>query len=263
MQFDTRAIASFLSGLSFSLLGTPALLDTQTAVRAQDGCLSCSPCAVDSCQTNLPGGLILLTQFWDTHPAAGPDDSWTIHGLWPDYCNGTYPANCDPSRADLQPLQVLRDANETDLISYMNEFWVSDRGSTPDFWSHEWSKHGVCVSTLDPKCYPQDEYVQNQDLVDFFKTTTTLHARYNLYQALAQAGILPTTSQTYALSDMKDALRTAFGVDVALRCRSGYLQEAWIYHHTNGRATDPDSFIPIDGLAKDNACPATVRYVPK
>ncbi|CAD6885623.1 unnamed protein product [Tilletia controversa] len=261
MLFNTNAIASFVSGLSFSLLGAPALMDTQTPVRAQDGCLSCSPCAVDSCQTNLPGGLILLTQFWDTHPAAGPDDSWTIHG--PDYCNGSYPANCDPSRENLYPLDVLKDANETDLISYMNEFWVSDRGSTPDFWSHEWSKHGVCVSTLDPKCYDQDTYTPNQDLVDFFKTTTALHQRYNLYDALAKANILPTTSQTYALSDVKAALRDAFGVDVSLRCNSAYLQEAWIYHHTNGRANDPDSFVAIDGLARDNRCPTTVRYVPK
>ena len=25
-------------------------------------------------------------------------DSWTIHGLWPDYCDGTYPQFCDSSR---------------------------------------------------------------------------------------------------------------------------------------------------------------------
>lgn len=25
---------------------------------------------------------MLQTQFWDADPAVGPDDSWTIHGLW-------------------------------------------------------------------------------------------------------------------------------------------------------------------------------------
>lgn len=36
----------------------------------------------DTCCFNYPGGQILQTQLWDTDPATGPDDSWTIHGLW-------------------------------------------------------------------------------------------------------------------------------------------------------------------------------------
>jgi ribonuclease T2 len=36
----------------------------------------------DTCCFNYPGGHLLQTQFWDFDPASGPDDSWTIHGLW-------------------------------------------------------------------------------------------------------------------------------------------------------------------------------------
>jgi ribonuclease T2 len=36
----------------------------------------------DTCCFNYPGGQMLQTQFWDADPAVGPDDSWTIHGLW-------------------------------------------------------------------------------------------------------------------------------------------------------------------------------------
>lgn len=36
----------------------------------------------DTCCFNYPGGQFLQTQFWDADPAVGPDDSWTIHGLW-------------------------------------------------------------------------------------------------------------------------------------------------------------------------------------
>lgn len=36
----------------------------------------------DTCCFNYPGGHFLQTQFWDADPAVGPDDSWTIHGLW-------------------------------------------------------------------------------------------------------------------------------------------------------------------------------------
>lgn len=36
----------------------------------------------DTCCFNYPGGQVLQTQFWDADPAVGPEDSWTIHGLW-------------------------------------------------------------------------------------------------------------------------------------------------------------------------------------
>ena len=67
--------------------------------------LSCSahahPGLVDSCCTETFGGLVLSTQYWDTYTgleAEGqvlPRDTWTLHGLWPDFCNGSYTQYCD------------------------------------------------------------------------------------------------------------------------------------------------------------------------
>jgi ribonuclease T2 len=56
---------------------------TQTCPNAQ---LSCHNTTVveNLCCFNAPGGQILQTQFWDASPATGPEDSWTIHGLWYD-----------------------------------------------------------------------------------------------------------------------------------------------------------------------------------
>lgn len=36
----------------------------------------------EKCCYNDPGGLLLITQFWDTDPVNGPEDAWTLHGLW-------------------------------------------------------------------------------------------------------------------------------------------------------------------------------------
>lgn len=46
--------------------------------------LSCHNTTVveNLCCFNAPGGQLLQTQFWDTAPATGPADSWTLHGLW-------------------------------------------------------------------------------------------------------------------------------------------------------------------------------------
>lgn len=79
-----------------TLTGTLALsgsgLRNPTLHSSDDGGFSACPKPQLSCQTefrdqdtccfNYPGGQILQTQFWDADPAVGPDDSWTVHGLW-------------------------------------------------------------------------------------------------------------------------------------------------------------------------------------
>lgn len=59
---------------------------------------------VDSCCTETFGGLVLSTQYWDTYTGLEdqgqllPPKTWTLHGLWPDFCNGSYTQYYDLSR---------------------------------------------------------------------------------------------------------------------------------------------------------------------
>lgn len=107
----------------------------------------------NTCCFNSPGGALLQTQFWDTNPASGPSNSWTIHGLWPDNCDGTYEANCDDSRAYTNITQILQSFGQTDLLNYMNTYWTSNTGTAESFWEHEWGKHGTCRSPLGLCCH--------------------------------------------------------------------------------------------------------------
>ena len=78
------------------------------ASKSANPLLSCSagavPGKVDTCCVETFGGLLLSTQYWDTYTgleAQGqklPADTWTVHGLWPDFCNGSFTQYCDLSR---------------------------------------------------------------------------------------------------------------------------------------------------------------------
>jgi ribonuclease T2 len=86
-------------------------------------------------------GLVLATQFYDTNPSTGPKNSTTIHGLWPDYCDGTYPAYCTndsgiPTMTGAQIQALIQEYNPA-LLEYMNVYYKDVNGDDPTFWEHE------------------------------------------------------------------------------------------------------------------------------
>jgi ribonuclease T2 len=166
MLFSKSAGAALAVFLPLALAGTPETCSNTAAE------LSCSGSSTDSCCINTPGGLIQQVQFWDTNPVTGPTTSWTIHGLWPNNCDGTYGESCDKSRAYTDITSLLTNAGETDTLSFMQDYWQSNSEGNEAFWDHEWATHGTCISTLDPSCYT--DYSTGDEAVDFFTRTVSL-----------------------------------------------------------------------------------------
>ena len=85
-----------------------------------------------------------------THPQEFWKSHLTIHGLWPEYKDGTWPQFCSP--------EILDNETIAPLLPQMEHFWPNVKALEPtakhfyEFWQHEWSKHGTC-SGLD-----QEEY---------------------------------------------------------------------------------------------------------
>ena len=156
--------AAITAVLPIALAGTP-----ETCSNPQ---LSCHGSSTNTCCYNTPGGLFQQVQFWDTNPVTGPTSSWTIHGLWPNNCDGTYSEDCDKSRAYTNITQLLEAAGQTSVLSYMQTYWVSDDESNEAFWDHEWETHGTCISTLSPNCYTG--YTPGEEAVDFFVKVVSL-----------------------------------------------------------------------------------------
>lgn len=64
----------------------------------------------------------------------------SIHGLWPNYANGSYPSFCKNVEFDFDKLSPI--------IKELRDYWnlPGDIGKDEiSFWQHEWHKHGSCM----------------------------------------------------------------------------------------------------------------------
>ncbi|PNY28357.1 Ribonuclease Trv [Tolypocladium capitatum] len=222
-----------------------------------------------SCQNTAPvadtccfiaSGQLLQTQFWDASPSTGPSDSWTIHGLWPDNCDGSFASQCDPSRAYTGIGDILSSTGGADTLAFMQTYWKDIGGNDETFWEHEWGKHGTCISTLDPSCYT--DYTQGQEATDFFTRTVALFKTLPTYDWLAAAGITPSDSTTYALADIQAALEAQHGASVTLGCKGKALDEVWYHFNVQGSLQN-GQFVAADPVGTSGKCPKTVQYRPK
>ncbi|RDA84371.1 hypothetical protein CP532_2575 [Ophiocordyceps camponoti-leonardi (nom. inval.)] len=224
--------------------------------------LSChNSSAVEDTCCFIPAGQLLQTQFWDVNPATGPADSWTIHGLWPDNCDGSYPASCDSSRGDYDIRSVLQDGRQSDTLAYMERYWKDYKGDDDDLWSHEWAKHGTCVSTLDPSCFGSD-YKRADEAVAYFARTVALFRTLPTHEWLAAADITPSMDDDYELDDIQEALTSRHGAPVTLRCRGNALTEVWYHFNVKG-SLQSGRFVASDPDGPKGSCPRSVRYIPK
>jgi|TARA_B100001971_G_scaffold209180_1_gene232309 ribonuclease I len=64
----------------------------------------------------------------------------SIHGLWPNYANGSYPSFCKNVEFDFDKLSPI--------IKELRDYWdlPGDIGKDEiSFWQHEYKKHGSCM----------------------------------------------------------------------------------------------------------------------
>lgn len=232
----------------------------------------------NTCCTEVQGQ-VLQVQFWDTDPATGPADHWTIHGLWPDYCDGSYTQYCDESRQYSNISCILEAAGKNDLLAYMRKYWKDQSGEDESFWEHEWGKHGTCYSTLEPECFAH--YRPQEEVVDFFEQVVRLFKLLPTYdvskhlpvcsagtntmrQFLAASGIYPSSTRNYTNNEIMSALHRVRGVNATIECDSdGELYEVYYTFNTKGSVAD-GLFVPVNPVGEGNGCPAEgIQYLPK
>ncbi|KAF8539394.1 ribonuclease T2-like protein [Trichophaea hybrida] len=195
-----------------------------------------------------------LPQYHRTHlhllrrlPSLGPEQPWTIHGLWPDFCDGTYPAYCDAACEYPSPVAVLESAGKHKLLRYMRKYWetnIRDGVDDEAFWKHEFDKHGTCMSTLEPKCYGNGY-------------------REGMEEWLKKCGIVPSEAETYSRAEVVECLQEAFMVTPFVGCDGeGRLNELWYYHWLRGKVLGGQ--YEETETTRESSCPESgIRYLPK
>lgn len=92
--------------------------------------------------------------------------AFSIHGLWPEYSNGSWPEYC--ARSGAGDARRAGGAGAEEQQAIMDCVWPSMTGPNEQFWDHEWYKHGTCSV----------DGVGNR--ATYFETVLRLHEKYNL-----------------------------------------------------------------------------------
>ncbi|EGW31078.1 uncharacterized protein SPAPADRAFT_141979 [Spathaspora passalidarum NRRL Y-27907] len=268
---------STLVTLATALIVAAALEEPQQVLSSAPQCpidipISCtnSTPIVNSCCFESPGGMLLQTQFWNYNPAFGPDDEFTIHGLWPDRCDGTYDQFC---RSELQVSGrqikdiVVNKFKDQKLYDGLKTTWKSNKGDDDDinFWAYEFNKHATCLSTILPTCY--GAFKDGENVYDYFSVVYELFENLPTYKWLGDAGIVPSNTQTYTKKQIADALSSKFGEEVYFNCDHNHaINEIHYFHHIRGSLLQRN-FIPLPAkpITHDNkACPNEgIKFPPK
>ncbi|CAM6091169.1 unnamed protein product [Calypogeia fissa] len=143
--------------------------------------------------------------------------TFTVHGLWPEYNDGSYPGCCSGPGFEQAKVDELEDL--------LQEYWPTMSCSSPtqcngkktgSFWQHEWEKHGTCAYPTIP------------DEATYFIVGLNLRLKYDLLKILKDAGFVPSSSEMYQSSEMAAAIKSAVGGWPILTCWSKQVQEIWI-----------------------------------
>ncbi|KAF7809117.1 extracellular ribonuclease LE-like [Senna tora] len=177
------------------------------------------------------------------YPITGkPASNFSIHGLWPNYNNGSWPSDCNPKHP-------FNQSQISDLVSRAQTSWPSlgcPSSNNIKFWKHEWSKHGTCSESV------------GLDQHAYFQHTLDLKDQIDLLQILQDAGIKPDGS-FYNVSSIEEAIEKGSGYFPGIRCnfdasRNSQLLE--IYLCVDKSAT---RFIDCPILPHSN-CPSQVEF---
>ncbi|KAF6162292.1 hypothetical protein GIB67_008421 [Kingdonia uniflora] len=192
----------------------------------------------------------------------GPTE-FTIHGLWANYNDGTWPACCTKSKFDIKEISPL--------LSGLKKYWPSLSCSSPStchgtkglFWAHE-----SCIPELGSNMFPTLLLAEKhgtcslsvfRDEYSYFLTTLNVYFKYNVTEILREAGYVPSNLEKYPLGGIISAIENAVRATPTIVCSNGAIEELRLCFYKDFKPRDCTSSTTLQGVAVGSrSCP---RYV--
>jgi hypothetical protein len=64
------------------------------------------------------------------------------------------------------------------------QYWLNNNGTNEEFWEHEYNKHGICISTLEPQCFKKTAREPFPELTTYVTKTIELYQVSSSYTEL-------------------------------------------------------------------------------
>ena len=116
------------------------------------------------------------------------NDRYSIHGLWPQLSESSYPKYCKKVTFTLDTLNPI--------IDDLNKYWYSNIEKNEAFWKHEYEKHGSCMFI-------------NMSELEYFKKTLELY-NYVLENNLLINYIDPNSKKIYKTGSIYPQINVPF-----------------------------------------------------
>lgn len=153
---------------------------------------------------------------------------WIIHGLWPNYSNGSWPQFCCPHTPFVNE-------SVSEIRSHLLKVWPNllKGQSEESLWKHEWDKHGTCAT--------KNALIRGE--LNYFNYTLSLFDEISMKRWLTSGEI--KVGSKVKKSHLKSVISKAFGKQVTVHC----LNEGIVSHSTT---TESPANATEDGLLNNN-----------
>ena len=166
-----------------------------------------------------------------------PKEIWdrlTIHGLWPNNNDGSYPQSCSDEKFDLSSLEQIRDELEE---KWPNIKALPSSSLHGQFWEHEWSKHGTCTGLS------QLEYFS--------------HA---LTKLIPTPSMVKDAEEQHTFVNKDDLLSVYGGAEfAALVCKKSYLSEVRVCHQREKDGNVGERMECPPAILKEGSCGKEIK----
>ena len=140
-----------------------------------------------------PFDYYMFARSWAPTVPNASREAFVIHGLWPNWDNGSWPSYCDNTTLNQTAIRSL----QPDMITHWTDTTTFSKANVA-FWNHEWTKHGTC---------------SGHTQLQYFAVALWVGMRIDPNLALQNANLAPSATQAYPKTLLETILQASLYCD--------------------------------------------------